>query len=217
MAFDWNFLPSLISAASGLGGVWLGGRLTWKREALREHDRILKESSYLAILVVAHLDRFVDGCVHVSFDDGMSEGRPAGRDGEYHEITVSAPTFEPLKLDVDWKVLPPPLMYSILNLPYRIEQLESSISQAWEYGDAPDYTDMFWRRQRGYAVLGLEVSELARQLRRHADLPVDTAAEDERDRDALLREQRDKIADAEAAYALRCATFHASLTPAIPA
>jgi hypothetical protein len=92
MAFDWNFFPSLISAASGFGGVWLGGRLTWKREALRENDRVKKESGYLAILVVAHLDRFVNGCVQVSFDDGTSEGRPAGKDGVYHEPQLARPS-----------------------------------------------------------------------------------------------------------------------------
>jgi purine-cytosine permease-like protein len=50
VSFDWTFLPSIISAASGLGGVLLGGYLTWKREAARESDRIKKESSYLSIL-----------------------------------------------------------------------------------------------------------------------------------------------------------------------
>src|SRR3546814_9621353 len=113
---DWNVGPSLISAASGLCGVWLGGQLTSKREAGREKDRERRESSYLAILVVAHLDRFVDGCVQVSFDDGTSEGRPAGKDGVYCEATVPPPSFDPLNLSVDWKVLPADLMYGILNL-----------------------------------------------------------------------------------------------------
>jgi len=106
MPLDWNVAPSLISAASGLCGVWLGGQLTSKREAGREKDRERRESSYLAILVVAHLDRFVDGCVQVSFDDGTSEGRPAGKDGVYCEATVPLPSFDPLALSVDWKVLP---------------------------------------------------------------------------------------------------------------
>src|SRR3546814_17923200 len=82
MPLDCNVvMPSLVSAVSGLCGVWLGGQLTFKREARREADRIKRESNYLVILVVAHLDRFIDGCVQVSFDNGMSEGRPAGEDG----------------------------------------------------------------------------------------------------------------------------------------
>src|SRR3546814_5638870 len=53
MPLDWNVvMPSLVSAVSGLCGVWLGGQLTFKREARREADRIKRESNYLVILVV---------------------------------------------------------------------------------------------------------------------------------------------------------------------
>lgn len=208
MTFDWSFLPSLISAAAGLGGVWLGGRLTWRREALRENDRIKKASSYLAILVVAHLDRFVNGCVQVSIDDGTCEGRPAGQDGVYHMATVRIPTFDPLALNVDWTVLPSDLMYGILNLPYQVEQLANHIEGTREFDDPPDYTETFWARQHGFAVLGLEVSELARQLRLHGGLPIVTSVEGAWNRDDVLREQRDKITNARTAYEVRCAAFH---------
>jgi hypothetical protein len=200
MAFEWNFIPNLITAMSGLVGVWLGGHLTSTREAVRETDRIKKESSYLAILVVAHLDRFVDGCVSVSFDDGTSEGRPAGTDGVYHEATVKAPTFDPLALNVHWKVLPADLMYSVLNLPYRAEQLANHIGGVWEFDDPPDYTETFWTRQQGYALLGLEVSALAQRLRQHAGLPPDTPVAGDWNRDDALREQVSKIEKARAAY-----------------
>jgi len=206
MAGDFSFLPSIISALSGLGGVYLGGHLTWKREASRESDRIKKESSYLAILVVAHLDRFVNGCVQVSLDDGTSEGRPAGQDGIYYEATITAPTFDPLGLHVDWKVLPADLMYGILNLPYRAEQLANHVAGVWEFDEAPEYAETFWARQYGYAVLGLEVSELVRRLRQHADLPVAASAKGDWNRDDLLREQRDKIAKERADYEARIMT-----------
>lgn len=210
MANDWStLLQSLISAASGLGGVWLGGRLTWKREESRESDRIKKESRYLAILVVAHLDSFINGCLQVSFDDGTSEGRPAGENG-YHKITVTSPKFDPLELDVEWKVLPADLMYGILNLPYRTEQLEADIANKWEYDDLPDYAETFWTRQHGFAVLGLEVSELARKLRLHAGLPVDTPADGGKCREGLLREQRNKFVEERAAYELRCPASHSA-------
>jgi hypothetical protein len=210
MGNDWStLLQSLISAASGLGGVWLGGRLTWKREESRESDRIKKESSYLAILVVAHLDRFINGCLQVSFDDGTSEGRPAGENG-YHQTTVTSPRFDPLELDVEWKVLPADLMYGILNLPYRTEQLEDDIANTGEYDDPPDYAETFWTRQHGFAVLGIEVSELARKLRLHAGLPVDTPADGGKCRDDFLREQRDKFFEERAAYELRRAASHSA-------
>lgn len=160
---------------------------------MRENERIKKESSYLAILVVAHLDRFADACLHVAHDDGTDEGRPAGDDGVSHEPTVRVPSFDPLALKVDWKVLPPDLMYRILNLPYQTEQLVNSLAGKWQPDDQPDYTDFFWARQYGFAVLGLEVSDLARQLRLHAGLPIGIPREDGWNRDDSLREQRDRI------------------------
>lgn len=200
MAFDWSFVPNLITAASGLGGVWLGGHLTSRRETIREADRVKKEASYLAILVVAHLDRFVNGCVQVSFDDGTSEGRPAGKDGVYHQATATAPTFDPLALNVDWKVLPAELTYGVLNLPYRTEQLASHIANVWEFDDPPEYTKTFWTRQRGYTLLGLEVSALAKKLRQHAGLPEDMPVAGDWNRDNVLRDQIAEMEKAQAAY-----------------
>lgn len=202
MELDWNFLPSLISAASGLSGVWLGGRLTSSREAKRERERLEKDASYLAILVVAHLDRFANGCLYVALDDGTSEGRPAG-DNDFHRATVQPPVFDPLELKVEWKALPADLMYGILNLPYRAEQLASHVSGVWEFDDPPDFTETFWTRQYGYAVLGLEVSELALQLRQYAGLPIKPAKAGDWSRDDALREQRDKIAGEREAYERR--------------
>lgn len=206
MASDWSFLPSLISAVSGLSGVWLGGWLTSKREITREHDRIKKESSYLAILVLAHLDRFVNGCVQVTFDDGTSEGHPAGMDGQCYEATVCVPSFDPLTLNLDCKVLPADLMYSVLNLPYRAEQLANHLAGVREFDDPPDFSDYFWARQHGYAVLGLEVSAVARRLRENAGLPVEAPIEGEWNRDELLKEQRDKIDNERAEYQARLAS-----------
>lgn len=205
MVSDWSFLPSIISAASGLFGVWMGGQLTWIREASKEKERIKKESSYLAILVVAHLDRLVNDCVRVALDDGTVEGRPAGTDGIYYVPTVELPTFSPLGLNVDWKVLPAELMYGILNIPYKIEQLANYIAGVWEFDDPPEHTEMFWARQHGFAVLGLEVSELVRRLRQHACLPMEVPLEGDWNRDGLLREQRDKITRAREDYEARLA------------
>jgi hypothetical protein len=208
MTFDLNLvLPSIISATSGLVGVGLGGFITNRRENLREHFRINTESSYLAILVLAHLDRFVNGCLDVAFDDGTSEGQPAGMDGQCHQTTACAPLFDPLALNVDWKVLPPKLMYDILKLPYRAEQLENYLADEGFF-DPPDYTDFFWTRRHGYAVLGLEVSAVASHLREYANLPLEAPIEGKLDRDEQLREQRDKIDNERAEYQDRIAHSH---------
>lgn len=205
MAIDGSVAPSIISAVSGLVGVSLGSFLTWQREASRESDRIKKELNHLAILVVAHLDRFVDGCVHVAFDDGTSEGM----------ATTSTPTFDPFELKVDWKVLPAQLMYGILNLPYQTEKLANRVSAVYEVDDPPDYSQTFWSRQHGFAVLGLEVSELARKLREHAGLPIDKPIEGKWNRDDALRKQRDMMASDKAAYdAQRAAAYKEILHPA---
>ncbi|SAL59706.1 hypothetical protein [Caballeronia humi] len=148
--------------------------------------------TYLAILVVAHLDRLVDGCVAVVSDDGTSYGQPAGKDG-CHEPTVEMPTFEPLSWEVNWKSLPPKLMYEIINLHYTIEVLNHKIANAAGHDSPPDYADYFWERRHGYAVLGLHVSNFAKELRRHAGLPIAVPAPDEWSRDEFLKERKDKL------------------------
>jgi hypothetical protein len=209
MAADWSLVPGVISpvisAAAGLGGVWLGGRLTSQREEARELERNKKETVYLAIFVAAHLDRFANQCLHVAHDDGKEEGRSAASNG-CHEVTVATSTFDPLEFEVNWKVLPSGLMYDILGLPHRVEQLQQYISGVGEYDDPPEYAEFFWARQHGYAVLGLEVSDIAQRLREHAGLPPISANPKGWDRDAQLRELRDKIAGERAAYQLRVTT-----------
>ena len=81
MPFDFNSMQSAVPGAIGLIGVWLGGRLTWQRDEARKRARDMKEGSYLAILVVAHSDRFANACLDVALDDGTEEGRPAGTNG----------------------------------------------------------------------------------------------------------------------------------------
>lgn len=207
MASDPSYLSAFISAAAGLGGVWLGGWLTMKREAERERDRIQRERSYLAVLVIAHLDRLATDCLHVARDDGTFEARPAGSDGT-HAVTVPAPKFQPLDLQVDWKVLPVDLMYRILNLPYKVDQLLERVAGVREHDEPPDYTDTFWTRQHGFAELGLEVSALARHLRQHAGLPSEHPEQREWSRDDQLRAQRDKIAKMREDYEARMSSRH---------
>lgn len=202
MQIEWGLIQSAISAAAGLTGVWLGGRLNWQREEARERARDTKEVSYLAILVVAHLERFANACVHVALDDGTEEGRPAGSGGCWAP-TVRPPTFDPLSFDVNWKSLPADLMYDILGMPYRIEQLQQEIASVYEYDDPPDYGEYFWARQNGYSVLGLEFSELGRRLREHAYLPAPPDEPSSWNRDNQLRKQRDKVVSERAAWFAR--------------
>lgn len=200
MATEWGtVITSVISAASGLGGVALGGWITSKREARQEGARRAMEASYLAIIVSAHLDKFYEGCSAVAFDDGTTQGLPAGDRGEC-VVTVARPTFDPLTFDVDWKVLPTMLMHEVLRLPYRVDSLEARISGTSEYDTPPDYAEFFWERQHGYAVLGLEVSSLSRKLLAHAGLSLDTASIGGAVPDDVLRKRKDKLEQLKEAY-----------------
>ncbi len=96
MAEEMNYIPNIITAVAALVGVVLGGSINWFKEERRESKRIKTESSYLAILVTAHLERFATGCLHVAYDDGTAYGRPAGRDSEYRMETVKPPRIRPI-------------------------------------------------------------------------------------------------------------------------
>lgn len=198
MELDWKFLtvflPSLLSAASGLGGVWLGANLTSQREARRELEAKAQDLAYLAILVNSHLDRFVDRCVAVSFDDGTHYGAPARADGTY-EPTEPEPEFDPLTLDVKWKILPPELMYGILSLPQQVEVLQRYTHGIAEHDGPPDYSEYFHARQGGFARLGIYALGLARQLRMYAQLPPPLDRPSKWDRETALREQSAKYGE----------------------
>ena len=204
MTFDWNFVTPLASGIFGLAGVWLGGRIVNQREEDREKARLKAETSYAAILIIAHLDRLITQCVELAFDDGTTEGRPAGSDYATYEFTVQSPDFDPLKLDVDWKSLPPDLLYPILNLPYQIEVLDYNVSDVWQNDDPPEHAETFWTRQIGYASLGLEISNVAKRLRRHAALPAVESTDATLDRETRLLAKRTELEDERAeVYARR--------------
>lgn len=204
MSEDARLGPSIVAAISALAGAFLGSWLTGRRESRKEAARTKIEAGYLAVIVVAHLDRFADGCVAVAYDDGTCEGRPAGRNDEMHAATTTPPVFTPLELDVDWRVLPVDLMYSILNLPNKVEQLSHFLSDPGFY-DPPDHSSFFWARQAGYAELGLEASAVARRLRLHAKISVGDYAPGGYRRDEALREAKQRIENKRAAHEAKLA------------
>ena len=186
---DGTILPSIISALSGLGGVWLGGWITNRREAQKEVAQRAQATTYLAILVIAHLDQLADQCFSVAYDDGTSEGRPAGKDQQYHMATVPAPSFNPLALSVDWRTLPTDLMYGVLNFPEQQAQVDRYLEDIGEYDDPPEYFDYFRSRQLEYARLAVKAADLSARLRRHANLPAYQSEIGGVNRDARLAER----------------------------
>jgi hypothetical protein len=202
-------IAAIISAGAGIGGVILGNSFVAIKEWVinRKHDE--RDSTYLAVLVVSHLDRFANGCLQVALDDGTSEGRPAGNNGEYYQTTVKPPEFLPLDINVEWKVLPKDLMYDILQIPDKREHIENRITGIWEFDDPFDYGEFFWARQRDYAELGLQVSAVAKKLRKHAEMPIEESRPDEWNREVALQEVIDKVDGERAAYEKRIAAGQA--------
>lgn len=212
-------INAVISAVSGLAGVGIGALLTHLRELRAEKIRDERDASYLAILVITHLDRFADGCLSVANDDGTCEGRPAGKDAIYYQTTVKPPKFAPLDIKVEWRVLPRKLMYDILEIPAEQERLENQLGNVWEYDDPPEYGDFFMRRQRDYAALGLKVSGIAKRLREFAHMPIEEHAPGTWNRDAAMQTIIGKLDADRAANEKRHAEWltHAAPVPPPPA
>lgn len=186
---DAGNVSAIISAVAGITGVLLGNAFVLAKEwgATRRKDK--RDISYAGILLISHLDRFATECLEVARDDGTWQGQPAGEDGEWKTVTT-VPAFNPLDIDINWKLLPKNLMYSIIRIPDYQDKLHGKLSAIQEYNyDPPDHCEFFWTRQRGYAVLGLEVSKIISRLAEFAGLPKEKVGPGEWDRDQNL-EQR---------------------------
>lgn len=147
------------SGTAGLIGVVVGATITSIREFLVHRGNRRRNAIYLASRVSSMLERFVVDCARASCDTGEPDP-----EGNYYP-RYATPQFDPTTLDVDWKTLPAGLMYSILDLPYRIEVAEGSIEAASE-------NDGFYEERRfQFATLGLEASVLVVRLLSHAGLP----------------------------------------------
>lgn len=188
----YEVLTALISAGAGLGGVYLGAWSTTRRDEARAAAQVKQERHYLAALVGAHLDRYAAGCLDVAYDDGTSEGRPAGDDGQYHQATVPTPAFEPLALTVEWKCLPAELMYTILALPSQAEEVKRLLADPG-MDDPPDFPAWFYTRQIEHARLGLAAASLARRLRNEVDMPAPPLPDGALPVEEHLRQRRERL------------------------
>ncbi|WP_219738003.1 MULTISPECIES: hypothetical protein [unclassified Pseudomonas] len=188
-------ISAIISAGAGISGVLLGNIFVLIKEWWTKRKTAKQDTIYLGIIVVSHLNRFATGCFQVALDDGTQYGQPAGERGEYVPV-VTPPDFRPLDVNVEWKLLPMDLMYSILRLPDQQDQLQGNLAGIREYNsDPPEYVGYFQARRRGYAVLGLQASDLAKKLRSYVGLPAE-----ELDPEGWSRDQsmKDVISDIDA-------------------
>ena len=162
-------------ATYGLIGVCLGFVLGIFKDWYLQYSKRKKEYEYLSIRVVCELDRFIYGCIDVINDNGTVCGQ-YDKNG-YAIVQVEPPSFDPYKLDVEWKSLPHKMMYEILNFPNKIENANEIISATFDNDDPPTYDRGFDARYFHYTELGLQALEIARKLRKLAGLPPLEASE----------------------------------------
>ncbi|TDK53838.1 hypothetical protein [Pseudomonas moraviensis] len=181
-------VSAIISAAAGISGVLLGNTFVLVKEWWTKRQTVKQETNYLGIIVISHLERFSDDCFDVAMDDGTQCGQPAGERGEYVPV-ITPPDFQPLNLDVEWRLLPIDLMYSILRLPDQQSQLQGNIAGIHQFNyDPPNHVEYFQARRRGYAVLGLLASDIAKKLRLYVGLPANEIDPGEWSRDKCMRD-----------------------------
>lgn len=214
---DTGNVSAIISATAGITGVLLGNSFVAIKEWLINRSNRQKETAYLAIIVVSHLDRFASGCLQVALDDGTEYGRPAAGNGEEHVPTTKPPEFRPLDIDVGWKVLPQELMYAILRLPDQVDQIQSRLAGIVEFDDDyPDHTEYFWTRRRDYADLGLKASDLARRLRMHGGMPFEESRLGDWSRDQELKRVIENIDEKRSSYEKRIEEITAEFPTTFP-
>ena len=156
------------TALIGLLGIFLGAVLTILRELWVNERKRQKQAEYLAIRISCTLDLFVDGCIAVARDNGIDETEDPRLIGEVcREVQVPEPKLELHSMDVDWKALPPELMYHILAFPNDIASARQLIDRAWKHPacSPPDYDVYFEERQYQYAQLGMTAHTLSERLR----------------------------------------------------
>lgn len=158
---------------AGLLGVVLGSILAVTKDIYLDRRSKKVRASYLAIIVVGKLDRFVRSCSDVMHDEAYTD-----ENGVLKPL-VSTPDIKMEEVDVDWKSLPPDLMCELMGFPNHVFMADRAIRHVWEYGDGPpDYTDFFKERTRQYKRLGRKALQLSSRLRSDYDLPLDESFTD---------------------------------------
>lgn len=200
--------PAYISGAAGILGALLGTSIVWIKEVVIAGKKTKKDATYLAVIVGSHLERYANTCLAIAYDDGYDEGQPAGGNG-ICDIVVKAPAIQPLDLEVEWRSIDAKLMYDILRIPDRQEQIHRLL-RSGGYDDPPEHTDYFWERRQKFAELGIAVIEIVTRLRKEAKLPGVDQWNADADLKKSLLEALEKVAEERVEAAKRIAEYHAN-------
>jgi len=156
-------------AVFGLLGVLVGAGLTIGKDVWAHFANQKRVARYLAIRVVCILDKYVEKCVEVVLDDGLSYGQRDEQGCLSPQVKTPPPPDFPI--DVDWKSIPPSLMYELLALPNEAESANGAIRFSWDIAGPPDFDEYFEERALRYSDLGLKAADIASRLRKRYDIP----------------------------------------------
>lgn len=155
---------------AALAGAVVGAIVTFLAQGWFERGTRKRNARHLAIRIVSVLDTYLDTCVRVVEDDGLSHGQPD--ENGFLAAQVATPPPPSFPEELDWKSIDHKLMYRLLLMPNEAQSANDKIASVSEYvAGPPDYDEYFEERQEQYSILGLKALELARELRKTYDIP----------------------------------------------
>lgn len=152
----------MTEAVFGLLGVVVGSAISWFQSYWLDKRTANKNAKYLAIRIVCILDKYLEECVSVVKDNGLSYGQRTVEG--YLEPQVKAPGPPIYPEDVDWKSIHHELMYQILSFPSEVIDGERIIKSAFEVAGPPDFEEWFEERKFYYSHFGLMAYKLSDDL-----------------------------------------------------
>lgn len=152
----------MTEAIFGLIGVLIGSLIPWFQTYWMEKRATRKNGRYLAIRIVCLLDKYLEDCIEVVKDDGLSYGQRT-TDGLL-EAQVRAPGAPVYPEDVDWKSIDHELMYRLLSLPSEVEAADRLIKATQAIAEPPNFEDWFEERAYWYCLFGLTACKLVDEL-----------------------------------------------------
>lgn len=165
-AIDSQIISALIGGISGIACAAITAWMTNRYHRKQKVADKAKNAAYLTSKIAPALRDYAADCFLVSYDDGHSEGQPAGKDGTA-TITVKSPTFIPSNFSVEWTSLQSNLMIDVLTFQEHSREEASMLNDFHCYYDPPDHKKFFLDRQHIYAQLGIQALSLSERLYEH--------------------------------------------------
>jgi hypothetical protein len=157
----------LVQTFSGFAGAIVGGLIVVIGQHILSELLRGRSARYAAMRIVCTLGEFSGKCIDVAFDDGTSNGRPAGRTSAGEALYVPQVDL-PKKIqfpdDIDWKSMDAKLMYGALKISNDALSAVRYIAFVEENFSGGDQWDIIEERRAKYAALGLQALRLTKSL-----------------------------------------------------